>query len=369
MKYQQEFRDPSTAKALLKAIDEAVTQPWRIMEVCGGQTHSIMQYGIDTLLPAEIQLIHGPGCPVCVTPQSMIDEAIHLALAHHAIVCSYGDMLRVPGTQQSLLQARAAGGDVRIIYSPNDALDIAVAEPNRQVVFFAIGFETTSAVNAMAAIKARTLRLTNFSLLVSQVTVPAAIDMIAGQPDCKVDGFLAAGHVCTVMGDAQYPRIAEAHHVPIVITGFEPVDVLLGILRCVEQLEGGKAQVENAYSRSVKPLGNPQAKAFIEQVFDVADKEWRGIGVIPKSGWVLNSTYRDLDAAQRFECHAHDSDTILAAGDAPDLICKAGQVLLGTIKPPQCSAFGTTCTPDNPLGAPMVSLEGACHAYYLYHHA
>ena len=358
MKYLSEFADPKMAENLLGNIADSVTRPWAIMEVCGGQTHSIIRNGIDQLLPPNIELIHGPGCPVCVTPVEIIDRGLVIAARPEVIFCSFGDMLRVPGSSRDLFSVRAAGGDVRVVYSPLDAVVIAEENPSREVVFFAVGFETTAPANAMAVHQARQRGLTNFTMLVSHVLVPPAIEAIASSPDSRVDAFLAAGHVCTVMGTHQYDAIATRHQVPIVVTGFEPLDVLDGIRRAVRQLEEGRAEVENAYSRAVRGAGNEVAQAMLEEVFQVTDRQWRGIGEIPMSGWHLSPSYRDFDAELRFEVddvHVEEDPT-----------CRAGEVLQGLIKPNQCEAFATTCTPRHPLGATMVSSEGACAAYYQY---
>ncbi|MEU4117075.1 hydrogenase formation protein HypD [Kitasatospora sp. NPDC028055] len=358
MKYLEEFRNPELAEGLLADIRATVTRPWALMEVCGGQTHSIIRHAIDQLLPEEVELIHGPGCPVCVTPLEVIDRALAIAARPGVIFCSFGDMLRVPGTDRDLFRVRAEGGDVRVVYSPLDALRIARENPDREVVFFGIGFETTAPPNAMAVHLARKQRLGNFSMLVSHVRVPPAIDAIMESPDCRVQAFLAAGHVCSVMGTAEYPALAERHRVPIVVTGFEPLDILEGIRRTVRQLERGEHAVDNAYPRAVRPEGNPAARAMLEDVFEVTDRAWRGIGVIPQSGWRLSPRYRDHDAEHRF-----DVGGIRTSEPAQ---CRAGEVLQGLLKPHQCEAFGTVCTPRTPLGATMVSSEGACAAYYLY---
>ncbi len=358
MKYLDEFHDPALAGRLFADIRSAVTQPWAIMEVCGGQTHSIIRHGIDQLLPAEIELIHGPGCPVCVTPLERIDRALAIAARPEVIFCSFGDMLRVPGSDRDLFTVKAGGGDVRVVYSPLDAVEIAEAEPSKQVVFFGVGFETTAPANAMAVFQARQRGLDNFSMLVSHVLVPPAIDALMSSGTSRVDGFLAAGHVCTVMGTWQYEPLAERYHTPIVVTGFEPLDVLDGIRRCVLQLEAGRAEVENAYPRAVRPEGNPAAQQMLADVFEVCDRPWRGIGLIPQSGWRLTSEYAAFDAERRFD--VGDVDVV-----EPE-VCRAGEVLQGLIKPDQCEQFGVACTPRTPLGATMVSSEGACAAYYQY---
>lgn len=361
MKYLAEFRDPATAHRLAEAIAAATTRPWTIMEVCGGQTHSILKYGIDRLLPTGVELIHGPGCPVCVTPLEAIDQAIAIAARPGTIFCSFGDMLRVPGSARDLLAVKAGGGDVRTVYSPLDALRIAREQPERQVVFFAVGFETTAPATAMAVFQARREDVRNFSMLVSHVRVPPAMRALLASPDNRVQGFLAAGHVCTVMGHTEYEPIAAAYRVPIVVTGFEPVDVLGGIHRCICQLEAGRAEVENEYRRCVRREGNGPAQALLGQVFQVVDRQWRGLGAIPGGGLALADDYAEFDAARRFSV-----DAIQVAEPAD---CLSGQVLQGILKPNQCPAFGQRCTPEHPLGATMVSSEGACAAYYRYRHA
>jgi hydrogenase expression/formation protein HypD len=358
VKYLDEFRDPTLAQRLLAEIGGAVTRPWALMEVCGGQTHSIIRHGIDQLLPPPIELVHGPGCPVCVTPLEMIDRALAIASRPEVIFCSFGDMLRVPGSTRDLFTVRAQGGDVRVVYSPLDALRLATEHPDREVVFFGVGFETTAPANAMAVHQARALGLANFSMLVSHVLVPPAIAAIVTSPASRVNGFLAAGHVCTVMGTWQYEPLAAEHSVPIVVTGFEPLDVLDGIRRCVLQLEQGRAEVENAYPRAVRPEGNVPAQQMLADVFEVCDRQWRGIGTIPRSGWRLAPAYAGFDAERRFAV----GDLVVEESSR----CRAGEVLQGVLKPDQCEAFGTACTPRTPLGATMVSSEGACAAYYQY---
>lgn len=358
MKYIDEFQDPELARRLLDDIAATVTRPWSLMEVCGGQTHTIIRHGIDQLLPDNVELIHGPGCPVCVTPLEVIDKALEIASRPGVIFCSFGDMLRVPGTDRDLFRVRGEGGDVRVVYSPLDALRIAQQNPRQEVVFFGIGFETTAPPNAMTVYQARKLGIRNFSMLVSHVRVPPAIEAIMRSPDCRVQGFLAAGHVCSVMGTGEYPPLAERHRVPIVVTGFEPLDILEGIRRTVAQLERGEHRVENAYPRAVRDEGNPAAQAMLADVFEVGDRAWRGIGVIPDSGWRLSPRYREFDAEHRF--------AVTGIHTLEPAACRAGEVLQGLIKPHECAAFGTTCTPRNPLGATMVSSEGACAAYYLY---
>ncbi|MFC9471814.1 hydrogenase formation protein HypD [Nocardia sp. NPDC056952] len=358
MKYLDEFSDPDLAKKLLDQIRGATSQRWSIMEVCGGQTHSIIRHGIDQLLPDEIEMIHGPGCPVCVTPLEVIDKALEIAAQPGVIFCSFGDMLRVPGSERDLFRVKSEGGDVRVVYSPLDALTIARQNPDRQVVFFGIGFETTAPANAMTVYQAKRLGIENFSLLVSHVLVPPAIAAIMESPKCRVQGFLAAGHVCSVMGTEEYPPLADKYGVPMVVTGFEPLDILEGIRRTVTQLEDGRHQLENAYPRAVRAEGNPAAKTMLTDVFEVTDRAWRGIGVIPDSGWRLSERYRAYDAEHRF--------AVTDLHTAESSICRSGEVLQGLIKPHECAAFGKQCTPRNPLGATMVSSEGACAAYYLY---
>ena len=358
MKYLDEFRDPQLAQKLLDEIRQITTRPWAMMEVCGGQTHSIIRNGIDQLLPDEIELIHGPGCPVCVTPLGVIDRALAIAARDNVIFCSFGDMLRVPGSHSDLFRVKSQGGDVRIVYSPLDALTIARQNPDKQVVFFGIGFETTAPANAMAVFQAKQQNITNFSMLVSHVLVPPAIEAIMSSPTNRVQAFLAAGHVCSVMGYKEYVPLAEKYQIPIVVTGFEPLDVLEGIRQVVVQLENGRCQVENAYSRAVQLEGNLPAQKMLANVFTVTDRNWRGIGAIPQSGWELSEAYRDFDAAIRFDVGHID------AQESP--LCHSGEVLQGMIKPNECPAFGKECTPRSPLGATMVSSEGACAAYYQY---
>ena len=358
MKYLDEYRDGATAQGVAAAIAKVATRDWALMEVCGGQTHSIVRYGIDRMLPPKVELLHGPGCPVCVTPLEMIDRAHTVAARPGVLFCSFGDMLRVPGSRGDLLSLKARGADIRVVYSPLDALRLAAANPDRQVVFFAIGFETTAPANAMAAWQAKRQRLTNFSLLVSQVLVPPMLSAILQSPGNRVQAFLGPGHVCTVMGTTEYEPIAARYKVPIVITGFEPVDLLQGILLAVRQLEEGRATVENAYARVVGPAGNPPARTLIDSVFEVCDRKWRGIGIVSKSGLRLRYEYRDHDADKVFE--VDDLET----NESP--LCISGQILKGMKKPKDCPAFGRQCTPDTPLGATMVSSEGACAAYYAY---
>jgi hydrogenase expression/formation protein HypD len=362
MKYLTEFRNGEIARALAREIAQATTRPWKIMEVCGGQTHSIIKNGIDQMLPhgpqASVEMIHGPGCPVCVTPLELIDKALAIAAQPGVIFCSFGDMLRVPGTEGDLFQVKGRGGDVRVVYSPLDAVEIAVKNPEKQVVFFGVGFETTAPANAMSVHLARRRGLKNFSLLVSHVLVPPAIEAIMSSPGNQVQAFLAAGHVCSVMGYWEYPPLAEKFGVPIVVTGFEPLDLLDGIRRAVLQLESGRHEVENAYSRVVTFEGNRPAQQLLKEVFEVTDRAWRGIGVIPRSGLRLNADYREFDAEERFHI------TGIHTEESP--LCHAGEVLRGAIKPAECPAFGRECTPRHPLGATMVSSEGACAAYYNY---
>ena len=358
MKYLDEFSDPELARKLIDEIKATTSQRWSIMEVCGGQTHSIIRHGIDQLLPDTIEMIHGPGCPVCVTPLEIIDKALEIASRPDVIFCSFGDMLRVPGSEKDLFQVKSEGGDVRVVYSPLDALTVARENPDKQVVFFGIGFETTAPANAMTVYQAKRLGIKNFSLLVSHVLVPPAISAIMESPTCRVQAFLAAGHVCTVMGTDEYPPLCDKYGIPIVVTGFEPLDILEGIRRTVLQLESGRHELENAYPRAVRDSGNPAAKAMLLDVFEVTDRAWRGIGMIPSSGWRLSHAYREYDAEHRFavtDIHTEES-----------AVCRSGEVLQGLIKPHECEAFGTLCTPRNPLGATMVSSEGACAAYYAY---
>ena len=358
MKYVDEYRDRAAALALAAEIAARATKPWTIMEVCGGQTHSIVKFGIDTLLPDRIRLVHGPGCPVCVTPLELIDKAIQIAKQPGVIFCSFGDMLRVPGSETDLLSVKACGGDVRIVYSPLDAVKIARERPDNQVVFFAVGFETTAPANALAVFQAGQLGLRNFSVLMSHVLVPPAMRAILSSPDNQVQAFLAAGHVCAVMGYSEYLPIARQFRSPIVVTGFEPVDILQGILMCVRQLESGRAEVENQYARAVRQEGSLPAQKLIRDVFRVIPRKWRGIGEIPESGLGLAAAYAEFDAEQRFNVAGHTAD------ESAD--CIAGQILQGLRKPGECPVFGTRCTPEHPLGATMVSSEGACGAYYRY---
>ncbi len=358
MKYLDEFRDAGAARYWAEAIKRTVTRPWTVMEVCGGQTHAIVKHGLDQLLPDEVTLVHGPGCPVCVTPVELIDHAIAISLQPETILCSFGDMMRVPGSERDLLSAKAEGGDVRLVYSPMDALDLAKAHPDREVVFFAVGFETTAPANAMAVYQARQQEVRNFSLLVSHVRVPPAIESILSSPQNQVQGFLLAGHVCTIMGWEEYEPLIEKYRIPLVVTGFEPVDILQGVCMCVEQLEQGRAEVANQYTRAVNREGNRHAQELIQQVFEITPRLWRGMGTITESGLGLTPAFRDFDAAQRFPVEKGPTR------NSPD--CISGDILLGLKKPHECPSFGTSCTPDQPLGAPMVSSEGACAAYYRY---
>jgi len=358
MKYLDEYRDAAAAKKLAAAIAKTVTRPWCIMEVCGGQTHTIVKYGVDKVIPECVELVHGPGCPVCVTSLEMIDRAHAVASRPEVIFCSFGDMLRVPGSRGDLLQLKSQGSDVRIVYSPLDAVNLAAANPDRKVVFFAIGFETTAPPNAMAVWLAHKRGLKNFSLLVSHVLVPPSMTSILQTKGNRVQGFLGPGHVCTVMGCGEYEPIAKRYHVPIVITGFEPVDMLEGIYLTVKQLEAGEARVENQYARAVRYEGNEASKRLMEDVFEICDRKWRGVGIIPKSGYKLRYEFRDHDAERLFEVYGIETQESTE--------CISGQILRGLKKPHQCAAFGKRCTPQNPMGATMVSSEGACAAYYAY---
>ncbi|MBL9168832.1 MAG: hydrogenase formation protein HypD [Verrucomicrobiales bacterium] len=358
MKFLDEYRDAARARQFAVATARTVTRPWTLMEVCGGQTHAIVKFGLDELLPRGLELVHGPGCPVCVTPVELIDKALEIAARPEVIFCSFGDMLRVPGTQADLLSVKARGGDVRIVYSPLGAVKLARENPAREVVFFAVGFETTAPANAMAVAQAREFGLKNFSLLVSHVLVPPAMEAILASAANRVQGFLAAGHVCAVMGFTEYEPISRRYRVPIVVTGFEPLDILQGVLMCVEQLETGRAGVENQYTRAVRREGNTPAQQLIREVFRVVPRKWRGVGEIPQSGLSLSAAYAGFDAEQRFGvadvCAEESSE------------CISGLILQGIRKPHECPAFGTRCTPEHPLGATMVSSEGACAAYHRY---
>lgn len=361
MKFLSEYRNPELVEKYLEEIKKVVTRPWSIMEVCGGQTHSLVKNGILNMLPDAIQMIHGPGCPVCVTPLNLIDKAVYLAEEKGVILCSFGDMLRVPGSKKSLLEAKAAGADVRILYSPLEAVKLARENPDREVVFFAVGFETTAPANALSVVHAQRAGVTNYSILASHVLVPPAIEAVVNDEESNIQGFLGAGHVCTIMGTAEYVPLVEKYHIPIVVTGFEPVDLLQGILMTVRQLEKNEAKLENQYSRVVRPEGNPQAIATIRQVFRVGDREWRGIGTIPMSGYEVRPEFAQYDANLKFDVQ------IEAAKESEE--CIAGLVLKGIKKPYECPQFGKKCKPATPLGAPMVSSEGACAAYYHYHQA
>jgi hydrogenase expression/formation protein HypD len=358
MKYVDEYRDPTLARRLVEQIHRMVTREWTIMEVCGGQTHTIVRFGLDELLPHRVRLVHGPGCPVCVTPIELIDTAIALAARSNVILCSFGDMLRVPGSENDLFTARAAGGDVRVAYSPLDALQLARRYPHKEVVFFAVGFETTAPTTAMAVWQAKQQGVRNFSLLAAHVRVPPAMEAILSSPDNRVQGFLAAGHVCTVMGVEEYEPLAHRYHVPIVVTGFEPLDLLQGIWLCVKQLETGRAEVENQYTRSVRPEGNPAARTLMTEIFTPVERRWRGLTTLPHSGLALREPYAEFDAEQKFTVQLTTKDETT--------LCQAGRVLQGQIAPPACPAFGASCTPEHPLGAPMVSPEGACAAYFRF---
>lgn len=356
MKYLTEYRNPELVAEYVEEIRRTVKGSWKIMEVCGGQTHSLVKNGLLQLLPDTVQMVHGPGCPVCVTPLHLIDKAVYLAEEKGVILCSYGDMLRVPGSKRSLLESRAAGADVRILYSPLEAVKIAAEHPEREVVFFAVGFETTAPANALSVLHAKLSGVVNYSILASHVLVPPAIEAVMNDEEASIQGFLAAGHVCTIMGMGEYQPIVERYRIPIVVTGFEPADLLQGILMTVRQLEQGVHRLENQYSRVVKPEGNPEARKVIEQVFEIADREWRGIGNIPRSGYELKEEFAAFDANRKFRVNLEKA--------AESSECIAGQVLKGIKKPHECPQFGKKCTPQMPLGAPMVSSEGACAAYY-----
>lgn len=356
MKYLSEYRDADIVKQYLDELHKITTKPWTIMEVCGGQTHSLVKNGILSLLPEKINMVHGPGCPVCVTPLHLIDKAVYLAEEKNVMLCSYGDMLRVPGSKKSLLEAKANGADVRILYSPLEAVKLAKENPDKEVVFFAVGFETTAPANALSVIHANRDNITNYSILTSHVLVPPAIEALVNDETNIVQGFLAAGHVCTIMGMSEYYPLVEKYKLPIVVTGFEPVDLLQGIVMLIKQLENGEYKLENQYSRVVSEDGNPNARKVIESVFENSDREWRGIGTIPKSGYEVSSEYAVYDATKKFNIELEKAE------ESKD--CIAGEVLRGIKKPHQCPQFGKACTPLNPLGAPMVSSEGACAAYY-----
>jgi len=358
MRFVDEFREGAPVERAAKLIAARVTRPWTLMEICGGQTHAIVKFGIDQLLPPSLTLVHGPGCPVCVTPVELIDQAVAIAGLPSVMFTSFGDMLRVPGSAKDLLKVKSEGGDVRVVYSPLDAVKLARENPDRQVVFFAVGFETTAPANALAVFQARQLGLTNFSILCSQVLVPPAIEAILSAPQCRIQGFLAAGHVCVVEGTKDYEPLASRFAVPIAVTGFEPVDLMAGILAAVDALEEGRAEVVNAYKRAVTREGNRPAQALVQSLFEVCDRAWRGIGEIPQSGLCLRPALAAFDASRRFGTGS------MRAAESP--LCVAGQILMGHKRPHQCAAFGQQCTPDRPLGAPMVSAEGACAAYYTY---
>ncbi len=356
MKYVSEYRDAALVRNVIDEIGRTVTRPWTLMEICGGQTHAIVRYGIDQLLPPEIELVHGPGCPVCVTPLELIDKALAIASEPGVIFCSYGDMLRVPGSGRDLFSVKAAGADVRVVYSPLDAVELAKQNPDKQVVFFAIGFETTAPPNVMSVLQARALGLTNYSILVSHVRVPPAMRAILSSPSNRVQGFLLAGHVCSVMGYHEYPALLEEFRIPMAVTGFEPLDLVRGILETVKLLEAGKVEIVNAYPRGVTFEGNQPAQQTIHKVFEECDRKWRGIGMIPMSGWQLRPEFDAYNAEKKFSVEQ------IRAQESP--LCIAGQILQGLRKPQSCPAFGGECTPEHPLGATMVSSEGACAAYY-----
>ena len=358
LKHIDEYRDKALVETLVRTIKATVSRKWTLMEICGGQTHSIMRYGLQELLPNEISLIHGPGCPVCVTPVELIDRAVELGRRHEVILVSFGDMLRVPGSHEDLLSVKAKGGAIRMVYAPLDALDIAERNPEKEVVFFGVGFETTAPAVALAIKQARHRALENFSVLVSHVLVPPAIQALLEDRQNQIDGFLAAGHVCAIMGTQEYIPLASKYKIPIVVTGFEPVDILLGIHKCIIMLEQKRSGVENAYARSVRPEGNPAAQELLREVFVRVDRKWRGIGAIPGSGLGLSDAYLKYDATLKFK--------LQSVGTEEPELCMAGEILTGRKKPSQCPAFGTRCKPEKPLGAPMVSTEGACSAYYRY---
>lgn len=358
MKYLSEYRDPELVAHLVQEIHRITTKPWTLMEICGGQTHSLVKNGILDMLPSHINMVHGPGCPVCVTSISVIDEAVWLAAQPNVILCSFGDMLRVPGSKHSLLEVKANGGDVRIVYSPLDALQLAKDNPEKEVVFFAVGFETTAPANALSVVHAAAAGIQNYSILASHVLVPPAMEAILGDPENKIDAFLAAGHVCTIMGIEEYHPIAAKYQTPIVVTGFEPVDLLQGIYMAVLQLEAGVYQVENQYARSVQREGNRMAQQTISEVFEVSDRTWRGIGNIPSSGYEVSERYRQYNARVKFNLNVPYAEENKA--------CISGDIMKGLKKPFQCPNFGKLCKPEHPLGAPMVSSEGACAAYYHY---
>jgi hydrogenase expression/formation protein HypD len=358
VKYVDEYRDRQLAERLVDKLHKVVTRPWTVMEVCGGQTHTLVHSGIDRMVPEKLRLVHGPGCPVCVTPLETIDRALEIATRPEVTFCTFGDMLRVPGTTRDLLSVRSAGGDVRLVYSPLDAVALAQKNPDREVVFLAVGFETTAPATALAAREARCRKLRNFSMLVSHVLVLPAMEMIVAAPENRVQGFLAAGHVCTVMGYEAYDDLATNYRVPVVVTGFEPVDLLEGLLMLTTQLEQGRHEVENQYVRAVARAGNLEAQQVIAEVYEACDRPWRGLGVLPKSGLRLRAAYCEMDAERRFPS--------AASASIEPRECRSGEVLIGLLRPDQCEAFGTRCTPEHPLGAPMVSSEGACAAYWKY---
>lgn len=359
MKYVKEYREPTMVKKYLHEIEKTVSRTWTLMEICGGQTHSLVKNGLLQMLPPEINMVHGPGCPVCVTPQHLIDFAIELAYQPDVILCSFGDMLRVPGTDKSLLQAKADGADIRVFYSPLDAVKLAVQNPNKEIVFFAVGFETTAPANALAVLQAHTLKLTNFSIIASHVMVPPAMQALLADTSNRVQAFLAAGHVCTIMGNEAYYPIVEKFKVPIVVTGFEPLDLLQGILMAVRQLEKGEHKLENQYSRVVKEQGNLTAQETLKEVFIITDREWRGLSAIPASGLELHNRYAAYDAKKKFK--------VSIKSDRENTTCISGSIMKGLKKPTDCPNFGSHCTPNNPMGAPMVSTEGACAAYYQFY--
>jgi len=358
MRHVDEYRDPAAVETLVRRIRDEARRSWTLMEVCGGQTHSILKFGLDELLPAGVRLVHGPGCPVCVTPLELIDRAIAIASSPEVTFCSFGDMLRVPGSREDLLGVKARGGDVRIVYSPLDALKLARSRPGRRVVFFAVGFETTAPANAMAVYRAAREGIENFSVLMAHVLVPPALEALLASPGCVIQGLLAPGHVCVVTGYRAYEDLARRHRVPIAVTGFEPLDILRGVLAAVRQLEHGQAHVENEYPRAVRPDGNPEAQRMIDEVFAVCDRAWRGVGVIPQSGYALRPAYERFDAAKLFEVES------VTAREPEE--CLSGLVLQGRLRPTDCPEFGTRCTPEHPKGATMVSNEGACAAYFHY---
>lgn len=358
MKFLSEYRDPELVKQYLDEIHKITTRPWKIMEICGGQTHGLVKNGIIDMLPEKITMVHGPGCPVCVTPVSIIDEAVYLAKKPNVIICSFGDMLRVPGSQKSLLEAKAEGADVRILYSPLEAVQLAQENPEKEVVFFAVGFETTAPANALSIVHADKMGVRNYSILASHVLVPPAMEAILSDEENQIDAFLAAGHVCTIMGMEEYYPVVEKYKTPVVITGFEPVDLLQGILMAVQQLEKGEYKLENQYTRYVQREGNRMAKQTMEEVFDISDRMWRGIGTIPQSGYEVNEKYKLYNSRVKFNLD------LPVAPENPE--CISGEIMKGLKKPVQCPNFGTKCKPEHPLGAPMVSSEGACAAYFHY---